>query len=92
MSLLFREINPEGVFTFMIEEDTPGMLTFLLEQMSTKRGIKQFGTAGKEAIMNELKQLIYCKMMEGCHANKGTMAQKKDALHYLMYLKREHCG
>ena len=36
MSLLFREMDPEGVFTFMIDEDAADMLTFLMEQMSKK--------------------------------------------------------
>ena len=59
MNLLFGEMDPEGVFTFMMEEDTTDMLTFVTELMLAKQSIKEFGTTGEEAIMEELEQLMY---------------------------------
>ena len=57
-------MDPESLFTFMVEEDTDDMLPFITEQMSAKHGIKEFGTVGKEALMKELEQLVYHKVME----------------------------
>ena len=65
MRLLFGEMDPESIFTFMMEEDAADMLTFNTEQMLAKHGIKEFGTMGREAIMKELEQLMYHKAMEG---------------------------
>ena len=51
-------MEPQTVFTMLMEHDSSKMLSFLTEQMSAKRGLKQFGTAGAEAIMKELKQIV----------------------------------
>ena len=40
----------------------------------------------------ELEQLVCRKVMEGHKANDLTTAQKKAALHYLMFLKPKQCG
>jgi hypothetical protein len=34
---------------------------FLTEQMSLKKGLRQFGKAGASAVMKELNQLEMCK-------------------------------
>ena len=89
---MFEDMEPEMVFTMLMEHDSSEMLSFLTEQMSAKRGLKQFGTAGAEAIMKELKQIVYRKVMEGRKSGKLTTAQKKAALKYLMFLKQKRCG
>ena len=45
--------------------------------MTTKRCLKNFGSAGTDAIMKELEQLIYWKVMQGCDAKKLTTAKRK---------------
>ena len=75
-----------------MEHDSFEMLSFLTEQMTAKRGLKQFGTAGTDAIMKELKQIVYQKVMEGRKSGELTTAQKKTALKYLMFLKQKRCG
>ena len=79
-------------FTMLMEHDSDEILTFLTEQMTAKRGLKQFGTASADAIMNELKQIVYRKVMEGRKSGELTTAQKKAALKYLMFLKQKWCG
>ena len=89
---MFEDMEPETVFTMLMEHDSSEMLSFLTEQMSAKRGLKQFGTAGADAIMKELKQIVYRKVMEGRKSGELTTAQKKAALKYLMFLKQKRCG
>ena len=89
---MFEDMKPETVFTMLMEHDSSEMLSFLTEQMSAKRGLKHFGTAGAEAIMKELRQIVYRKVMEGRKSGELTTAQKKAALKYLMFLKQKRCG
>ena len=74
---MFEDMEPETVFTMLMEHDSSEMLSFLTEQMSAKRGLKHFGTAGAEAIMKELRQIVYRKVMEGRKAGELTTAQKR---------------
>ena len=76
----------------LMEHDSDKFLTFLTEQMTAKRGLKQFGSAGADAIMKELKQIVYRKVMEGRKSGELTTAQKKAAMKYLMFLKQKRCG
>ena len=92
INLIFKDMEPRTVFTMLMEQDSTEMLSFMTEQMSAKRGFKQFGTAGADAIMKELSQLVYRKVMEGRQSRDLTTAQKKAALKYLMFLKQKQCG
>ena len=60
--------------------------------MSAKAGLKQFSDKGARAIMTELEQLLYRKVMQGRKAGELTREQKKAALKYLMFLKQKRCG
>ena len=73
----------------MVEDDTRDMFAFVTEQMSAKRGLKLFGETGADAIMKELEQLVYRKVMEGRKSHELTKAQKRAALKYLMFLKEK---
>ena len=92
LNSMFEDMEPQTVFTMLMEHDSSEMLSFLTEQMSAKRGLKQFGVAGADAIMKELKQIVYRKVMEGRKSGELTTAQKKAALKYLMFLKQKRCG
>jgi hypothetical protein len=61
-------------------------------QMNIKQGIKLFGEDGVAAVKKELFQLHDCNVMVPRYSNKLTQMQKKDALAYLMFLKRKRCG
>ena len=74
---MFEDMEPETVFTMLMEHDSSEMLSFLTKQMSAKRGLKHFGTAGAEAIMKELRQILYRKVMEGRKSGELTTAQKR---------------
>jgi uncharacterized protein YeaC (DUF1315 family) len=65
---------------------------FLTEQMSLKKGLKQFGKDGAEAVVAKLQQLDYREVIELVNGKKLTQEQKRKALNYLMYLKQKRCG
>jgi hypothetical protein len=61
-------------------------------QMSMRKGIKEFGSAGVEAVKAELQQLHDRVVMQPKSPKELTPAQKKEALAYLMFLKRKRGG
>ena len=89
---IFEDMDTELMFTLMSGDDVGDMLSFIMAQMSVKAGIKQFRKKGEEAIMLELEQLLYHKVMQGHDAKTLTKQQKKAALKYLMFLKEKRCG
>ena len=92
LNMILEDMDHPMAFTILMEQDSEEMLTFLTEQMTAKRGLKQFGTARADAIMNELKQIVYRKVMEGRKSGELTTAKKKAVLKYLMFLKQKRCG
>lgn len=60
--------------------------------MSVHEGIKQFGQGGVAAIKLELEQLHEREVISAKPANDLTPEQRKEALAYLMFLKRKRCG
>jgi hypothetical protein len=58
-------------------------------QMNMRKGLKVFGEDGVAAVKKEMLQLHERKVMEPCHAADLTPEQKKEALAYLMFLKRK---
>ena len=58
-------------------------------QMPIRCGLKLFGSAGTSAVKAELQQLHDLKVME---AKPLTTTQKREALGYLMFLKRKRNG
>ena len=63
--------------------------TLATPQMPIHRGLKLFGSEGISAVKAELQQLHDLKVME---AKPLTITQKREALGYLMFLKRKHNG
>jgi hypothetical protein len=57
-----------------------------------KRGIKLFGDRGVEAVRQEMLQLHERKVMQARYRTELTAEQIKEALAYLMFLKRKRCG
>ncbi len=64
----------------------------MTEQMSLKRGLHLFGEKGAEAVVSEMQQLDYQKVILPKHTNHLTHNQCKQALQYLMYLKEKRNG
>ena len=58
----------------------------VMTQHSMKKGIKIFGEAGVEAVLQELKQLHDRKVLEPRSATDLSHSEKKAALQYLMFL------
>ena len=63
--------------------------TLATPQMPIRHGLKLFGSAGISAVKAELQQLHDLKVME---AKPLTTTQKREALGYLMLLKRKCSG
>jgi hypothetical protein len=61
-------------------------------QHSMKKGIKEFGDDGVEAVLMELKQLHDRKVLEPKDAAKLSREAKRASLRYLMLLKKKRCG
>lgn len=67
-------------------------VALLTEQMSAKRGLKVFGNKGAEAIITEMHQVHYHRVLKPKFAKEVTKQEKRDALHHLMFLKEKRCG
>ena len=61
-------------------------------QMSLKAGLRTFGTDGMKAVEKEMKQLHDRDVMIPVHKKSLTPEQRREALAYLMFLKRKRCG
>ena len=72
--------------------DQPLGYLFQTEQMSLKKGLKLFGKAGADAVVEEMKQLDYRNVIKPAVASELTREEKKRSLRYLMYLKQKRCG
>ena len=61
-------------------------------QMSMKKGLKVFGEPGYAAVKKEMQQLHNRKVMQPVNRKDLSPSQKKEALGYLMFLKKKQCG
>jgi hypothetical protein len=64
----------------------------VMTQHGLKKGLKEFGEAGVEAVLKELQQLHKRKVIEAIPPSSLTKEQKKETLQYLMFLKKKGCG
>jgi hypothetical protein len=62
----------------------------VMTQYSAKKGIKIFGEPGVRAIYEEVKQIHEMGAIEP--KSNMTRDEKRQALQYLMYLKKKRCG
>ena len=60
-----------------------------MTQHSIKRGLKEFGKAGSDAVIAEMQQLHDRDVIEPKKANLLTQGEKNKALHYLMFLEKK---
>ena len=61
-------------------------------QMSMRKGLKVFGEPGYAAVKKEMQQLHDRKVMQPVNRKDLSPSQKKEALGYLMFLKKKRCG
>lgn len=64
----------------------------MLTQYSLKKGLREFGEQGVEAVLKELKQLHVRKVIAPVKGDVLSRAERKAALEYLMFLKQKRCG
>ena len=81
---------------FIVEDENGIVMTMegtseVLEtpQMSLKAGLRTFGTDGMKAVEKEMKQLHDRDVMIPVHKKSLTPEQRREALAYLMFLKRK---
>ena len=84
---------------FIVEEDNGVVMAMegtgeVLEtpQMSLKAGLRTFGSDGIKAVEKEMRQLHDRDVMVPVHKKSLTPEQRREALAYLMFLKRKRCG
>ena len=84
---------------FAVGDDTGITLTtrgsdevFATHQMSLKTGLRTFGDDGMKAVEKEMRQLHDRDVMKPVHKNYLIPEQRREALAYLMFLRRKHCG
>ena len=63
-----------------------------MTQHNMKKGIKLFGKAKVDAVLQELKQLHDRKVLEPKDTTTMTYNEKRAALQYLMFLKQKRNG
>ena len=61
-------------------------------QMSLKAGLRTFGKDSMKAVEKEMRQLHDRDVMKPVYKKSLTQEQRKQALAYLMFLKRKRCG
>ena len=61
-------------------------------QMSLKAGLRTFGDDGVKAVEKEMRQFHDRGVMAPVHKKCLTHEQRKEAIAYLMFLKRKRCG
>lgn len=64
----------------------------MLTQYSLKKGLREFGEDGVEAVLKELKQLHVRKVIAPVKGDKLSREERRAALAYLMFLKKKRCG
>ena len=90
-----RRMRPRGPKrdpTHLLGKGFEDEFIFLTAQMSAKKGLKIFGQPGADAIIAELQQLHYRRVVKPRFRSDMTTEEKRAALHYLMYLKQKRCG
>jgi len=87
-----RPRRPKRDPTHLLGKGFEDEFIFLTAQMSAKKGLKIFGQPGADAIIAELQQLHYRKVVRPQFGSDMTKEEKRAALHYLMYLKQKRCG
>ena len=90
----FRPRRPRSyahlhVMTQAVAEPLAGTM---LTQYSVKRGLKEFGEAGADAVVKELQQLHDRGVMTPKMASELSGEEKRGALQYLMFLKKKRDG
>ena len=83
---------PSQLNNMLMNGELEDFYCLLTEQMSAKAGLKCFREGGAQAIMTEIEQLLYRKVIHGKYAHTLTHEQKKSAIKYLMFLKEKHSG
>ena len=61
-------------------------------QILMKKGLRVFGEEGYAAVKKEMQQLHDRKVMQPINCKDLTPAQKREALGYLMFLKKKQSG
>ena len=78
--------------TMMINGDITPTEMVAFTQYTINRGLKEFGSAGAEAVVVEMQQLHNRQVGTPVRANMLTENEKRKALEYLMFLKKKRCG
>ena len=68
---------PSWLYNMLMNGELEDFYCFLTEQMSTEAGLKCFREGGAQAIMTEMEQLVYRKVIHGKYDHMLTHEQKR---------------
>ena len=96
----YRHLYDPKVFSTEKGDDDKGAIVMTMTnegseetgQMSMKKGLKVFGEPGYAAVKKEMQQLHDRKVMQPVNRKNLSSSQKKEALGYLMFLKKKRYG
>ena len=77
VQVAFQDFNHHALLSMITQICPDDMVTLITKQMTAQKGLKLFGEKEEKAIMTELEQLLYQKVMEGQKADKLTREQSK---------------
>ena len=87
-----RQRKPRSYAHLHAQMNEDAVIRHIFTQLNMKQGIKQFGQAGINAILKEMKQLHERKVGTPVKASSLTSEDKNRCLNYLMFLKQKRCG
>ena len=96
----YKHLYDPKVFSTKKGDDDEGAIALTMTnegseetgQMSMKKGLKVFGEPGYATVKKEMQQLHDRKVMQPINRKDLSPSQKKEALGYLMFLKKKRCG
>ena len=96
----YKHIYDPKVFSTAKGDDNEGAIAMTMTnegseetgQMSMKKGLKVFGEPGYATVKKEMQQLHDRKVMQSVNRKELSPSQKREALGYLMFLKKKRCG
>ena len=96
----YKHLYDPEVFDIEKEDDDKGTIMMTttnggseeIGHMSMRKGLKVFGEPGYAVVKKEMQQRHDRKVMQPVNRKDLSPSQKKEALGYLMFLKKKWCG
>jgi hypothetical protein len=91
-NMTLRARKPKSNPIHLLGRGFEDAFAFMTAQMTAKKGLEKFGSKGADAIVAEMQQIHYRRVIKPRLAHTLTRDEKRQALRYLMFLKQKRCG